>query len=324
MPYYLAVDGGGTKTLAIVTDQDGTVKGTGLAGNSNHQTSREEAEAELSKATNEAILSAGIAQSMLSYSCFGMAGADTSHDFEIINSMIQSLGFQNYAVYNDGIIALKAANPSFTGMTLICGTATNAIGRNREGIIHQVGGFGYTFGDFGGGHQLSKEIFRLVIRSSEGREPETLLTNLVLEELGFREITDMYRYYLIHKHSIPVHLTPLLFEAAENGDPVAIHLIEKQADELVISAVALAKKMNLSFQSFTLVLAGSVITKSNNDIMYRTFLSRLKKTQLQAKVKLLNMEPVIGAGLLAIGRSDNEEKIKQRLIESLHVYMERQ
>lgn len=318
MSYYLAVDGGGTKTLAIVTDRHGNVKGTGHAGNSNHQTGRGAAEAELRKATEEALLSAGISQSKLTCSCFGMAGADTPDDFEIIHTMLQHLGFEKYALYNDGVIALKAADPFFVGMTLICGTATNAIGRDRDGRIHQVGGFGYTFGDFGGGHQLSKEIFRLVIRSAEGREPETMLSNLVLNELGFKHADDMYAYYLKNVKSIPVHLAPLLFEAADKGDRLAVSLIERQAAELVLSAEALAEKMKLFSQPFSLVLAGSVITKSKNDFMYRTFLSRLEKSRLQAKVQRLKTEPVIGAALLAIGKSADEEKRKQNLFQSLY------
>jgi N-acetylglucosamine kinase-like BadF-type ATPase len=315
--YYLAVDGGGTKTLAIISDKEGIIRGFGLAGNCNHQIGRESAASELKKATEEALISAGIKQSMLTGSCFGLAGADTANDFDIVHTILQNLGFDKYAIYNDGLIALRAADPAFTGITLICGTATNAIGRDHVGNIHQVGGFGYAFGDFGGGHQLSKEIFRLVIRSAEGREPETLLTQLVLNKLGFKHMKAMYAYYLINKKNIPVHLTPLLFTAAKKGDEPASQLIEKQAEELVLSTVALAEKMKLSSASFSLVLAGSVLTKSKNDLMYRAFLSKLRKTNLQAKVKLLKVEPVIGSSLLAMGDVGDEEKVKQNLIQSL-------
>jgi len=315
--YYLGVDGGGTKTLAIVTDQHGMIKGIGQAGNSNHQISREAAASALRKATEEALISSGIDQNMLSRSCFGLAGADTSHDFNILHTILQKLKFENYAIYNDGLIALKAADSSFIGMTLICGTATNAIGRDREGNIHQVGGFGYNFGDFGGGHQLSKEIFRLVIRSAEGREAETLLSKLVLNELDFKNISEMYEYYLINKKSIPVHLTPLLFAAAEQGDGPAIRLIERQAAELVLSAEALAEKMKLASKPFTMVLAGSVITKSKSDFMYHAFSSKLRHSHLKAKVTQLKTEPVIGSALLAMGRNADEEKVKQSMIQSL-------
>ncbi|MFA1819905.1 N-acetylglucosamine kinase [Virgibacillus oceani] len=317
MAYYLAVDGGGTKTVAIITDKEGVILGFGLTGNCNHQISREAAEFELKTATEEALKSAGIKQSMLFRSCFGLAGADTANDFKIIHTMLQNLGFDKYAIYNDGLIALRAADPAFAGITIICGTATNAIGRDREGNIYQVGGYGYAFGDFGGGHQLSKEIFRLVIRSTEGREPETLLTHLVLNKLGFKHMNAMYAYYLINKKSIPVHLTPLLFSAAEKGDEPASQLIERQAEELVLSTAALAEKMKLSSASFSLVLAGSVLTKSKNDLMYRAFLSKLGKTNLNAKVKLLKVEPVIGSSLLAIGDVVDEEKVRQNLIQSL-------
>jgi N-acetylglucosamine kinase-like BadF-type ATPase len=316
--YYLGVDGGGTKTLAVVTDQYGNVKGTGLAGNSNHQFSRKIAKAELKKAAEEAFLSSGIKQDMLANSCFGLAGADTPQDFDILHTILQDLGFESYSIYNDGLAALKAAELSFTGMTLICGTATNAIGRDAEGKFYQVGGFGYSFGDFGGGNHLSKEIFRLVIRSSEGREPETLLANLVKNELGFHSINEMYEHYIKHKKSIPAHLTPLLFEAAERGDLPANRLIEKQADELVLSVEALAEKMKLSAKPFTLVLAGSVITKSKNNFMYKAFLSKLSSSHLNANVKLLKNDPVIGSSLLAIGeKSIQEKKVKENLIQSL-------
>jgi len=319
--YFLGVDGGGTKTLAIVADKDGIVKGAGWAGNSNHQISRKNTETAIRKATEAALHAAGIEQNMLTRSCFGLAGADTFHDFQILHRILQKLGFENYTICNDGLVALQAAETSFVGMTLICGTATNAIGRDREGNIHQIGGFGYAFGDFGGGHQLSKEIFRLVIRSAEGREAETQLLPLVLKKLGFTHIREMYEYYLRNKNMIPVHLTPLLFKAAVQGDGPAISLIEKQAAELVLSAEALAKKMELSAKPFTLVLAGSVITRSKNDLMYDAFLSKLRHSYLQATVKRLHTEPVIGSALLAIGKKNDQETIKQTLIQSLQSAM---
>ena len=36
MTYFLGVDGGASKTAAIVTDENGIVRGRGLAGGSNH------------------------------------------------------------------------------------------------------------------------------------------------------------------------------------------------------------------------------------------------------------------------------------------------
>lgn len=318
MKYYLGVDGGGTKTIAVISDQFGRVHGIGYGGNSNHQINQKVAGQELEQAVFTALDDANLEKQQLSHSVFGLAGADRPSDFNYIHQMIEKLDIGSYDIYNDGLIALKAGNLAFEGMVIICGTATNAIGRNEKGEIHQLGGFGYNFGDYGGGHQLSKEIFRTVIRSYEGRETDTLLTELVLEQLGFHDVQDMYEYYLDQKDNLPLHLSPTLFKAASQGDSLANKLMDKQAIELTKSTQALTLKMKSKLKPLPLILVGSVLNKSHDDLMYKRFISKINELNLNLKIVTLKEEPVIGAILLAINSSrQNEREIRNTVVQTL-------
>jgi N-acetylglucosamine kinase-like BadF-type ATPase len=316
--YFLGVDGGGTKTFAMITDENGQVLATGISGNSNYQINATQAKQNLEHAVLQALTEAGIQREAITSSCFGLAGADRQVDFVNLQQLVGELDIPNYEIHNDALIALKAAVPEFYGITLICGTGTNAIGRDQGGKVVQIGGFGYWYGDYGGGSHLSLEVFRSVIRSWEGRETETVLTDLVLKELNFTSVEEMYHYYLDHPQEFPKTLTPLLFEGAEENDLTALSIIEKQVEELYLSARAVKEKMAEKDKEVPLVLAGSVILKSKDNLLLREFEAYARERDPSFRVLPLTTEPVVGACLLALNLNGvNSVTIKNRMIESL-------
>lgn len=92
MKYFLGVDAGGSKTCAMIADEQGKVMGAGKSGNGNHQLGREQAADSLHQAVSEAITASGLTRDQLDYSWFGLAGADREADFRILRPIIGSLG----------------------------------------------------------------------------------------------------------------------------------------------------------------------------------------------------------------------------------------
>ena len=147
---FLGVDAGASKTDAWVADAEGQVVGKGKAGGGNHQYGRETAGCNIETAAHQALDSAGVSVTDIAYSFFGLAGADRPKDYEVLNPMIESLGFKKWKIECDTMIALRAGSRLSYGVVLICGTGVNCAGRSKSGKELQIGGFGEKYGDFGG------------------------------------------------------------------------------------------------------------------------------------------------------------------------------
>lgn len=300
MSYFLGMDAGGSTTFAVITDEKGNIHGVGKAGNGNHQINRKVAEGNIILATNQALHEASLSVDDITFAWFGIAGGDREPDFVILRSIIDKLNLSAYDVSGDTMIALRAGTTRPNGVVVICGTGVNCAGRNKKKDMYQCGGFGYTYGDFGGGGGLSVEVFRAVVREWDGRGEKTLLTNLALDMLDYTSVEEMYHDYLDKEAQIPKNLTEILFPAVEQGDQVARKILELQGVELGLSTQAVINHLQMHEDEFDVVLAGSVVTRSGNDIIENHIKAHALKVAPKVKVVRLSVEPVVGALLLAM------------------------
>jgi N-acetylglucosamine kinase-like BadF-type ATPase len=298
--YYLGVDGGGSKTFALIIDEQGHIVGKGDRGNGNHQNGYEEARTNIRGAVESALTMAGLKREAIAFAYFGLAGADRETDYDILRPMIAELGFPRHDINCDTMIALRAGTYRPYGVVLICGTGTNSAGVSPDGQFYQCGGFSYPYGDFGGGGSLCIEAFRSVIRAWDGRERPTLLTELVLKDLGYEDVQRMYDDYLDQNKLPPLRLAKLLFQAAAQGDDVAIDILRKQGEELGKSAQAVIKRLGMEGEAFDVVLAGSIVTRGDGNFVKAYVEQAVRGIAPRASLAKLQVEPVVGAVWLAV------------------------
>lgn len=299
MKYYLGVDGGGSKTYTLIADEHGNIVGKGHSGNGNYQVDYDEAKSNIKESVDMALEQAGLKRSEITFAYFGLAGADREADYQFLRPMIAELGFPKHDVNCDTIIALRAGTDRPYGVVLICGTGTNSAGVSPRKEFFQCGGFSYSFGDFGGGEDLCVEVFRSVIRSWEGREIPTLLTDLLLKDLGYDNVSDMFNDYLDHGKTPPLQTVKLLFQAAAYDDEVATAILQKQGEELGKSAQAIIKRLGMEGDQFDIVLAGSVLTRGESRFIHPFIEQSVKEYAPNASLVKLEVEPVVGALWLA-------------------------
>lgn len=301
---FLGIDAGGSKTHALLTDENGRVLGRGRGGNGNHQTAFEAARTEIDRACSEALQQAGATKEEIDFAYFGLAGADREPDYAILRPMIASLDFPRYDIACDTMIGMRAGTHQSYGAVIISGTGFNAAARNPKGEELQYGGFGYLFGDGqGSGTDLAIHAFRSAVRSWEGRELPSILTELVPREMGYSSVREMYEDALDNGARPPKSLSKTMFEAASLGDQVAVSILLSAGHEHGNAVNALIRRLGMEQERFDVVLTGSVLAKGSTTHMVDAIKATVARTAPHARIVKLTIDPVIGAVMSAMDGS---------------------
>ncbi|HET7656821.1 MAG TPA: BadF/BadG/BcrA/BcrD ATPase family protein, partial [Bacillales bacterium] len=289
------------------------------SGCSNHQVvGVEGALKNICEAAQQALSKARLSPEDICYTQYGLAGADRQKDFDILHPALAGLPFERWSVVCDTMEGLRVGSPGNYGVVLVCGAGTNAAGRDKDGKMVQTGGLGHFYGDWGGGHDLAKETFRMAIRSWEYRERPSILKAKVAHHLGFRDMEEVFNYYLDHdlKH-VPADLTIVLHQAAEEGDLLAIQLLQKEGRELGVSANSVIQRLGgFGSDPVPIVLTGSVLQKGRNPHLLETLRSTIEKENPGIELVIPEMVPVYGSVLLAMDQLgiDATQDVMQKFI----------
>jgi N-acetylglucosamine kinase len=239
MKVFLGVDGGQSSTTALVGDAGGRVIGYGRAGPCNHVSGDERREKFLrvvGGCVEEACRQAGIARTRFTSACLGFSGG-AEDKRELVEQLLQS---DQTEVTHDALIALTGATAGRPGIITIAGTGSIAFGRNAAGKTARSGGWGYVFGDEGGGFDLTRQALRAALRMEEGWGPATVLRNKLLQAGGASSANELLHQF--YKPDYPkakiAAFSKLVEQAAWEGDAVAAAILKASAQQLAMLASA--------------------------------------------------------------------------------------
>src|SRR6266487_4716881 len=251
MPYVLGVDGGNTKTVALIASLDGTILGAGRGGcgdiyNASAGTlwpdSARAAVANIEYTVNAALDAAGIKAADLVTSVFNMAGADWPEDFVYLQKAMQERGFgRTIYVQNDAMGVLHAGSSDDTGVSVVCGTGAATGARAPDGRTWHSS---FWQDQAQGSTHLAQNALDVVYRSALGIEPPTSLTARFLDFFHLDTVEELLHLFTSRVQSHPRHvgrLTPLLLDEALSGDSVAIRIVQEHGVILGKYALAAAK-----------------------------------------------------------------------------------
>lgn len=303
MSLIMGVDGGGSKTYAVITDAHGALLGTGSSLGSNYQMiGIEQTVVHLKQAMGAALSMAGAAYDELSFVQYALAGADREPDFTALRAGLAQIPVKRWALECDTMAGLRSGSPDNVGVVLVCGSGTNAVGRSRSGKMVQTGGFGYLYGDSAGGNTMAIETFRSAVRSWEHREIDSILADKVPRFFGFDSMERMYHDFLDkHLSSVPGELTIVLHEAVDEGDALAMRILSNIGKELGLAANSVIRRIgDIGIDAVPIVLIGSVFQKGRNSHMLEALELTIRSQHPNATFVIPEMEPVFGAVLLAM------------------------
>lgn len=248
-PLVLGVDGGDTKTVALLAAPDGSIVGAARAGGSDIYAYPDPADAVavLRDVVARALDAAGACPSDVRQAVFCLAGADWPEDIELLEAaLVDLLPGTGVEVLHDSQGHLWAGHPDGEGVAVAFGTAVAVGARHRDGRTWSSTNWLELSGSTGLGHDALRAVFDAHL----GTAPPTALTAGLVSVFGVDSV-DTLAHLLTNRTTLGrphVRLSdvgPLVLGAAAEGDPVARGIVRRHVDRLAGYVGAAARMVGL-------------------------------------------------------------------------------
>lgn len=297
--FVVGVDGGTTKTIAMVADAQGRILSAARGGGSNWTGEDVEIPMKVVVATvQEALQKVNLSGADIEVGVFTLAGADWPEDHVRREDFLSRAGVaRRVIVKNDSFGGLRAGLSRPYGMVLAVGTGMNAAVITPDGMEWA---FGY-YETSGGAGTIANRAFDALLRAADGRGQPTSLTARVLERLEYPNVEALLRASVLRRidHGRFYSIVPLVFEEALAGDTVAAGIIVNMGAELAEYISAMARRFKMTGMEFEVVLAGSVF-KGVGPLFVDTLRQEIHRVSPYAQIVRARFEPAAGSTLLAL------------------------
>jgi N-acetylglucosamine kinase-like BadF-type ATPase len=313
---FVAIDGGNSKTDVVIGSSSGTVLGAAHGpGSSPHHLGVPGTIALLDSLIGTARERAGLPAAVLDRAEVYIAGADLPVEVDVLHKAIGETGWaREHRVDNDTFALLRAGTDVPDAVAVICGAGINCVGRIRDGRTARFPALGDISGDWGGGHHLASLALYYAARGEDGRGTPTSLSARVAAALGCATVEQISAG--LHLGEIPMarvnELTPLLFAAADEGDPVARQVVARQAAEIVSLVRVAAGRLGLLDAPYAVVFGGGVLA-ARHAVLNDAVVTGIRAHSRRATISVLTDRPITGAALLALDALGAEGDAGERL-----------
>lgn len=304
MTLVLGIDGGATKTHAIIMNAAGEIVGEGFGGVGNYTViGAQGAQQSFGDAVAAARRAAGLDETPFDAAFLGLASVVSETDHRIIRNIAEALALappERIGIDHDCRIALAGGLSGRPGIVQICGTGSSTFGMNAAGEGWRVGGWGRTISDEGSAYWMGVEAMRAAVRAYDGRDGETALLAEVLDFLAIPHIDYIYQPLYVqgmNKTEI-ARLAPRVIRVAQAGDAKARQIIERGMALVAECVEAAAQKLGMAGAPVELALVGGIFNAGEITVgaLTRAVARRLDDCTLVRP----ELAPVVGAGILAL------------------------
>lgn len=297
----VGVDGGGTKTHAVVLDADLAVLGEGLAGPSNPlRVGIANAAAAIREAVDQACEIARLRRTDLIAAEIGLAGARRKELSARMREALLGLGIGEIVVVGDADIALYGATEGEPGLIIIAGTGSICCGINARGKTRCAGGWGPIAGDEGAGAWIARRALRAIAHAVDGRGPATLLTHLACTYFHVSDPNDLSTaiYAPTITNERIAGFGKHVVEAAKAKDATARSIIAEGGCELGSAAAAVIRNLKMERETFQVAYVGGIF-KSAGELMLTPIREEVRRVAPNAYLGAPRFSPAEAAARMA-------------------------
>lgn len=294
MKYYLGIDGGGTRTTASVSDENGALmcKVTGKTINF-YSVGIENARKNLSEIISD--IYKNIGEVTFENAFIGCSALDDRADNGIVNSLCDGvIKSKSIVMDSDTYVALFSGETSLPRAVVICGTGSMVTGLDDK--IYTKGGWGHIIGDGGSAYSIAVNgLSEAVNLFDENKLNEPLVKSAqeFFKKDNLREIID-FVYNESTTKDVIADFAKCVSVEAENGDKISLDIIKGECNKLLRTVYSLINEMN---SCEILYLYGGVF--QNNALFKEYFIKAFNEKYPLIKAELLTLPPDEGALKLA-------------------------
>jgi N-acetylglucosamine kinase-like BadF-type ATPase len=325
-PAVLAIDGGNSKTDVALVAYDGTVLATVRGPGINPQdVGADQTALNLDALVRQAASQAGLpgfpnrTAWIARHTVACLANADLPEEEAELSAAVQAQAWSPTAtVVNDTFAILRSGltdtDQPHWGVAVVCGAGINCVGVAPDGRVTRFLALGTIAGDWGGGYFLGLDVLWHAARAQDGRGPETALSGYVTSHFGVERVEQVT--IGLHQGKIPhddlIALAPVLLRAADEGDPVARSVVDRQAGEIAVMGITAMRRLDLTGLATPVILGGGVVT-ARNPLLMDAITRQLAEAAPRAQVRVIEVPPVVGAALLGLDHVNAAPEAESRL-----------
>jgi glucosamine kinase len=306
--YYLAIDGGGTKTRCILADEAKILASAMTGGCSIIRQGEQQARESLHAAIRQVCGSAGISPSQINSVYIGVTGAARPEIAGKIRKIVAELidgHSAKIAVVPDTEIALDAAFGEGSGVVVISGTGSIAFGRSADQRTARAGGWGFAISDEGSGYWIGRRAVAAVLNAQDEDRSTTLLRH-VTQAWGVDGLDEIVQLANATPPPEFARLFAVVLRAwHDDGDVVACEILVEAGEKLADLTRKVMRKLSPSSRGVSagqglesgptlpLALTGSVFRQSS--VVREVFQKELRKSFPGIEARESQVEPIEGA-----------------------------
>ena len=255
---YLLVDGGKSKTEAVIIDSNGLEiaksRGPGLEiiGSVNGY----ESVVNSLRATFDQLPQisrfAGVA--------FGLNGVQApSESADLAAKAISSLvKADRFTIASDVVMNFLGALGNQPGIVVAAGTGSVVMAISKQGVPFRIDGDGPLFADRGSGHDIGRQGLKIAAMVDDGLPGSVALHKAMIQRFGTLENTANSVYGAQNPIEVVASFSKSVAEAAKEGDEVSIEILRCAAQDLALNVQAAARRSKLAGAPFSYSTAGGL------------------------------------------------------------------
>lgn len=264
MPFFIGVDGGGSKTAFALSYANGIpIVQTESIGCSYQSVGLERAADIIADGIKKCSTQAGEPLENCAYCCIGIPcwGENAESDSALYELLKQRLPGVPIKAVNDVEVAWAGAQECQPGIHIVAGTGSITYGVAPDGKTARCGGWNEFFGDEGSCYWIGRKGMELFSKEADGRIRKGPLYNIVRKELHLGDdysfIDEVVTKISPYRDKVAAFQKYVL-AAAEAGDTAAIRLYREASIELALLVKALATQLSFENKSFNVTYSGGL------------------------------------------------------------------
>ncbi len=309
MRYYIGADGGGTKVITVLFDEELNILSVGkFKGGINLNFEPLENVVTHMRGSIAACVGEQYRGIIVDAVYIAMP-TDHALYMKMLSEVVNPL---RCVGVGEGASCLYSGLLQSEGISALSGTGSDVF-YIKDGITQTVGGWGTVLGDQGSGYDVAVHALKAVIKHIDGWGEPTILTERIAAHYGigaYRELVPLV-YRTHDARSRITSVVPVVSHAADDGDAVALRILSEAGREMARQTVALIQQYGVPRDADAVVSGG--VWKSNS-AMYDAYVATLGAVYPRVTVHRPLFEPLIGPVVAHGVEAGTLEALRERLI----------